>query len=76
MLHPFERVMSTCKPDSVVNMRTVAVISQKGNTGKTTLAIHLAAAASASGYVALVVDTDPQATACTWHTWRGDSDPE
>src|SRR5512132_2771419 len=57
-------------------MRTVAVISQKGGTGKTTLAIHLAAVASASGFVALVVDTDPQATACTWHTWRGESDPD
>lgn len=57
-------------------MHTVAVISQKGGTGKTTLAIHLAAAASAAGFVALVVDTDPQATACTWHTWRGDADPD
>jgi chromosome partitioning protein len=57
-------------------MRTVAIISQKGGTGKTTLAIHLAGAASAAGLVALVVDTDPQATACTWHTWRGDADPD
>lgn len=57
-------------------MRTVAVISQKGGAGKTTLAIHLAAAASAAGLVSLVVDTDPQATASTWHTWRGDRDPD
>jgi chromosome partitioning protein len=57
-------------------MRTVTVISQKGGAGKTTLAIHLAAAASAAGLVALVVDTDPQATACTWHSWRGDEDPD
>lgn len=57
-------------------MRTVAVISQKGGTGKTTLAIHLASAAGAAGFVALVVDTDPQATACTWHNWRGDTDPD
>lgn len=57
-------------------MKTVAVISQKGGAGKTTLAIHLAAAASAAGFVALVVDTDPQATASTWHTWRGDADPD
>jgi chromosome partitioning protein len=57
-------------------MRTIAVISQKGGTGKTTLAVHLAAAASAAGLVALVVDTDPQATACTWRTWRGDMDPD
>jgi chromosome partitioning protein len=57
-------------------MKTVAVISQKGGAGKTTLAIHLAAAASAADFVALVVDTDPQATACTWHTWRGEVDPD
>jgi len=57
-------------------MRTAAIISQKGGAGKTTLAIHLAAAASAAGLVALVVDTDPQATACTWHAWRGDADPD
>ena len=57
-------------------MKTVAVISQKGGTGKTTLAIHLAAAASAAGLVSLVVDTDPQATASTWHTWRGEADPD
>lgn len=57
-------------------MKTVAVISQKGGAGKTTLAIHLATAASAAGFVSLVVDTDPQATACTWHTWRGDADPD
>jgi chromosome partitioning protein len=59
-----------------MTMKTVAVISQKGGAGKTTLAIHLAAAASAAGFVALVVDTDPQATACAWHTWRGEVDPD
>jgi chromosome partitioning protein len=57
-------------------MRTVAIVSQKGGAGKTTLAIHLAAAATAAGYVGLVVDTDPQATASTWKTWRGDADPD
>ena len=57
-------------------MRTVAVISQKGGAGKTTLAVHLAAAATAAGFVSLVVDTDPQATASTWRAWRGDVDPD
>jgi chromosome partitioning protein len=57
-------------------MKTVAIISQKGGAGKTTLAIHLATAASAAGLVSLVLDTDPQATACTWHSWRGDADPD
>ncbi|PZO79046.1 MAG: chromosome partitioning protein ParA [Sphingomonas hengshuiensis] len=57
-------------------MPTIAIISQKGGAGKTTLALHLAAAAQASGRVALVVDTDPQATASQWAAWRGDAPPE
>lgn len=56
-------------------MRTVAIISQKGGAGKTTLAIHLAAAATAE-MVTLIVDTDPQATASRWGDWRGGTDPE
>ena len=57
-------------------MATVAVISQKGGAGKTTLALHLAAAAHDAGQVALVVDTDPQATASQWAAWRQDRPPE
>ena len=57
-------------------MPTIAIISQKGGAGKTTLAIHLAAAAQDTGSVALIVDTDPQATASQWATWRQDNPPE
>lgn len=57
-------------------MATIAVISQKGGAGKTTLAIHLAAAAHEAGRVALIVDTDPQATASQWAAWREDRAPE
>jgi chromosome partitioning protein len=57
-------------------MQTISIISQKGGAGKTTLALHLATAATASGLVTLVVDTDPQATACAWHTWRGGLEPD
>ena len=44
-------------------MPTIAIISQKGGAGKTTLALHLAAAAQDAGAVSLIIDTDPQATA-------------
>jgi chromosome partitioning protein len=57
-------------------MTTIAIVSQKGGAGKTTLAINLAAAAEQAGAVALVIDTDPQASACEWASWRKGSPPE
>ncbi len=57
-------------------MPVIAIISQKGGAGKTTLALHLAAAAQESGRVALIIDTDPQATASQWAAWRHDAPPE
>lgn len=57
-------------------MPTVAIISQKGGAGKTTLALNLAAAGQEAGLVSLVIDTDPQATASQWAAWRGDLPPE
>jgi chromosome partitioning protein len=57
-------------------MPTIAIISQTGGAANTTLALHLAAAAHDAGRTALVVDTDPQATASQWAAWRHDSPPE
>jgi chromosome partitioning protein len=57
-------------------MTTIAIVSQKGGSGKTTLSVNLAAAAEASGAVALIIDTDPQATASQWGAWRSDRAPE
>lgn len=57
-------------------MPTIAIISQKGGAGKTTLALHLAAAAQDAGSVSLIIDTDPQATASQWAAWRQDAPPE
>lgn len=56
-------------------MTVIAVVCQKGGTGKTTLALHVAAAASAGRKVALVLDTDPQASASTWSRWREGAAP-
>lgn len=57
-------------------MRTIAVISQKGGAGKTTVAVHLAVAAATHGKVTLIIDTNRQATASRWGGWREGRDPE
>src|SRR3712207_3164956 len=48
------------------DMKTIALIAQKGGSGKTTLALSLAVAAEASGHTTMIVDLDPQASACKW----------
>ncbi len=57
-------------------MPTIAIVSQKGGSGKTTLALHLATSAAYDGKTSCVIDTDPQATAAAWGDWRGDFHPE
>lgn len=56
-------------------MRTLAIVSQKGGAGKTTLVVNLATEAARTR-VALIIDTDLQATASRWSEWRGGGDPE
>lgn len=51
-------------------MHTIALISQKGGTGKTTIAVHLATAFTQAGKNVLVLDLDPQASAAEWHDAR------
>ncbi|WAT18283.1 ParA family protein [Aurantiacibacter sp. MUD11] len=52
--------------------KIVAIVSQKGGSGKTTLALHLATCAAYAKQDTCVIDTDPQATAAAWGDWRGD----
>lgn len=57
-------------------MKTIAVISQKGGSGKSTISVHLAVAAQQHGLRVAVVDLDPQATARKWGDNREVDEPE
>lgn len=56
-------------------MKILAILSQKGGVGKTTLATCLAVAAEADGKKAAIFDLDPQATASFWLDVRGPDTP-
>lgn len=56
-------------------MLTLAIISQKGGAGKTTIATGLAVAAERAGLPTVIIDLDPQASAATWADARGQGNP-
>src|SRR5271168_5302420 len=66
--------MSTCGQEDA--MKTIAIISQKGGAGKTTLSVHLATAAAAAGHRTAIIDLDPQGTAASWGDRREAAEPE
>jgi chromosome partitioning protein len=47
-------------------MRSIALLTQKGGAGKTTLAASLAVAAAATGENVIALDLDPQASLVRW----------
>ncbi len=58
-------------------MATVlAFVSQKGGSGKTTLGVAVAVAATRAGDQVRVIDLDPQGSTLTWGRRRGDEIPE
>ncbi len=57
-------------------MRIIAVTSQKGGSGKTTITGHLAVqAAKTSGEPVALIDTDPQGSLSDWWNEREDEHP-
>ena len=56
-------------------MVVIAFISQKGGTGKTSTALNLAVEALGYGLEVVVVDLDPQVSACDWKDTRGEERP-
>jgi chromosome partitioning protein len=56
-------------------MYVIAVSSQKGGSGKTTIAAHLAVRAGMAGAgPAVLIDTDPQGSLREWRAARKDND--
>ena len=51
-------------------MHVIAVLNQKGGSGKTTIATHLARALQLDGDGVLLVDSDPQGSARDWAAVR------
>ena len=53
-----------------VDMKTISFVSQKGGTGKTTLALNVATEAMRAGLLVAIIDLDPQPSAMAWADLR------
>lgn len=56
-------------------MRTIALLSRKGGSGKTTLSIALAVQAALEGETCAALDLDPQASMMSWSDLREEESP-
>jgi chromosome partitioning protein len=67
------RGMANGLPGGFAQTRIIAVCSQKGGSGKTTISAHLAVQAGMAGHGPVVlVDTDPQGSLREWWSARND----
>lgn len=57
-------------------MKVVAIIGQKGGSGKSTVALHLASCAEKAGISTAILDTDPQGSAHRWFERREVETPQ
>jgi chromosome partitioning protein len=51
-------------------MKILAVLAQKGGSGKTTVAVHMAVCAAQRGLKTAIIDIDPQGSAFQWNASR------
>jgi chromosome partitioning protein len=51
-------------------MKTLAIISQKGGSGKSTVAVHMAVCAVRQGFHTAIIDLDPQGSSYDWYLSR------
>ena len=50
----------------LVTMRKIVIVNSKGGSGKTTIAINLAATLAAEGGTPALLDIDPQGSSTRW----------
>ena len=53
-------------------MKTLAILAQKGGSGKTTVAVHIAVCATRHKLKVAIIDIDPQRSAVQWNASRPD----
>ncbi|MEQ1714141.1 MAG: ParA family protein [Hyphomicrobium sp.] len=51
-------------------MKIIALLSQKGGSGKTTISLNFAIAATLQGHSAVIINLDPQQSAARWARLR------
>jgi chromosome partitioning protein len=56
-------------------MQTIVLATQKGGSGKSTIAIGLALAAQEAGHKVRLIETDQQGTLSNWQRRRGSAEP-
>jgi len=54
-------------------MKVIAILNQKGGTGKTTVAVNLSTGIAIKGFKVLLVDADPQGSVLQWQSITGNS---